>query len=153
MMGAVFYLNGTEISRLRMPDAPAPIGNATLASAYPCSGDATCPDTFSLSGQLLATNLLAGDNVLAAEVHNYNTGSPDITFGLSLAAAAPYVSSPALNLTYSDGTTTLSWDRGGFTLQQADSVDGPWMDVPGPIVSSPFVTPVSNSARFFRLRK
>jgi Phosphodiester glycosidase/Purple acid Phosphatase, N-terminal domain len=151
--GAVFYLNGTEVARRYMPDAPVPIVNATLATGYPCGGDATCPDAFSLSGPLITTNLLVGDNVLAVEVHNYNPASPDVTFGLSLVATEPYVPSPVLNLDYSNEVATLSWDRGGFILQQADTVDGPWLNVPGPVVSSPFVTDITNSAQFFRLQK
>ena len=48
--GAVFYLNGTEIFRLRMPQAPTVITYATAAQGSPCantaqSGDAaiSCP--------------------------------------------------------------------------------------------------------------
>ncbi|HVV70436.1 MAG TPA: phosphodiester glycosidase family protein, partial [Verrucomicrobiae bacterium] len=37
--GAVFYLNGTEIYRLRMDNPPTVIANATLAAGYGCSGD------------------------------------------------------------------------------------------------------------------
>jgi hypothetical protein len=72
--GAVFYLNGAEIYRLRMAPAPAVIANNTLASGYPCPdaddyGNAVCPDVFPI-GTDLAANLVAGDNVLAVEVHN-----------------------------------------------------------------------------------
>jgi hypothetical protein len=152
--GAVFYLNGTEVYRLRMPAAPAVIGNATVASGYPCTaGDATCLDSFTVSGPGVAANLLAGDNVLAVEVHNYNVGSPDITFGLAANYTVPYVLQPKLNLTYANGLVTLSWSQGGSTLQQAESPAGPWGDVPGPVVSSPFTTNVANAARFFRLRQ
>lgn len=150
--GAVFYLNGTEIYRLRMAAAPALIQNSTLAIGYPCSGDATCPDNWAVTGPL-TTNLVNGDNVLAAEVHNYNALSPDITFGLSLAITLPYVSNPPLGITVSNDTANLSWTRGGFTLQQANSLAGPWTDVPGPIVSSPYVTGFSNLATYFRLKK
>jgi len=151
--GAVFYLNGTEIYRLRMPTAPAVIGNATVANGFPCSGDATCPDIFPVSGPVVAANLLAGDNVLAVEVHNYNVGSPDITFGLAANYTVPYVPQPLLGLTDDDGSVTLSWSRGGFTLQQAEAPTGPWADVPGPVISSPFTTNVANAALFFRLRQ
>jgi hypothetical protein len=150
--GAVFYLNGAEIYRLRMADAPTPIYNSTLASGYACSGDATCPDDFAVSGPAM-TNLVAGDNVLAVEVHNYNAGSPDITFGMSLACTVSYTLNPQLGLVSSNGTMTLSWSRGGFTLQQANAPQGPWTDVPGPVVSSPFTTPMSGATRFFRLQK
>ena len=91
--GAIFYLNGTEIYRLRMPAPPTPVYNATLASGYACGGDATCPDSFTISGDL-TTNLFVGDNVLAAEVHNYSLGSPDITFGTALLFTEPYPLSP-----------------------------------------------------------
>jgi hypothetical protein len=151
--GAVFYLNGIEIYRLRMPDAPAVIANSTLATGYPCSGDATCPDTFSLSGPLLTTNLLAGDNVLAVEAHNFNAGSPDVTFGLSASVSVPFVPRPELNLTCTNGDVTLSWTRGGFTLQEAGLPTGPWTDTPGPVITSPFTTNQSGGSRFFRLRQ
>jgi hypothetical protein len=151
--GAVFYLNGTEIQRVRMDEWPALISNNTLAIAYPCEGNATCPGEFSVFGSLLATNLIAGDNVLAVEVHNYSAGSPDITFGLSATYTQPYVLSPGLNLTHSNGVVTLSWNRGGFRLQQSDSPVGPWTDVPGPSFVSPFTTNPASGTAFFRLKK
>jgi hypothetical protein len=149
--GAVFYLNGTEIYRLRMPAAPALISNNTGATANPCSGDATCPDVFSLLGPIVTTNLLVGDNILAVEVHNRTAASPDVTFGLAATATSPFVPPPQLSLTYSNNAVTLSWSRGGFTLQQAEAPAGPWADVPGPVISSPFTTNVTSAARFFRL--
>jgi hypothetical protein len=151
--GAVFYLNGAEVRRLRMPVEPAVISNATLASDYACGGDATCSDTFTLSGSVLVTNLVIGENVLAVEVHNYRAASPDITFGLAVTAHQPWVPYPRLWLAYSNGTVTLEWNRGGFTLQQADLPTGPWMDVPGPVISSPFVIPNPTAVRFFRLHR
>ncbi len=150
--GAVFYLNGAELYRLRMPAAPTPILNSMLASGYPCSGDATCPDLFGVSGGP-ATNLVDGDNVLAVEVHNYNAGSPDITFGTALVATVPLAFPPQLGMLFSKSAVTLSWSRGGFTLQQAATPAGPWTDVPGPVVSSPFTWTNSEPAQFFRLRK
>ncbi|HEX5222149.1 MAG TPA: phosphodiester glycosidase family protein [Verrucomicrobiae bacterium] len=151
--GAAFYLNGTEIYRVRMPAAPTVINNGTGATANPCSGDATCADAFSLSGPLVTTNLLVGDNVLAVEVHNRSSGSPDVTFGLAATATTPYVARPLLSLTYGDNSVTLSWDRGGFMLQEADTPTGPWFDVPGPVVNSPFTTNAVGATRFFRLAK
>lgn len=150
--GAVFYLNGSEIYRLHMDPAPTPIYNSTLAADYGCSGDATCPQVFEVSGDL-TTNLLAGDNVLAVEVHNYNVRSPDITFGAALLVREPLLTSPELAVSFSQGTITLNWSRGGFVLQQADSPLGPWSDVPGPVVSSPYTSSLSGVARYYRLRK
>jgi hypothetical protein len=150
--GAVFYLNGVEIYRVRMDPAPASIFNNTLASGSPCSGNATCPDEFSISGDL-STNLVAGDNVLAVEAHNYNLQSSDVTFGTFLFDTQPYVSSPQLDIAYTQVTVTLSWSRGGFTLQQAGVPSGFWTDVPGPIVSSPFTSTNLTGAQYFRLLK
>ncbi len=155
--GAVFYLNGKEIQRVRMPAAPNPILNATLASGYPCSnsvppGNAVCPDIWSVAGDL-ATNLVTGDNVLAVEVHNYNTASPDITFGTQVNALVSQAVPAQLNIQQTGTNVIVSWTRGGFTLQQANSPAGPWQNIPGPVVSSPYVAPSSGTSQYFRLMK
>jgi len=154
--GAVFYLNGAEVYRLRMPPAPAVITNMTRATDFACSGDATCPDNFTLSGPIVTTNLVAGENVFAVEAHNYNPGSADVTFGLSVAYTVPYqpfVPNPQLDVTRTNDTIVLSWSGSGFTLQQAEAPVGPWADAPGPVINSPFTTNSSSAALFFRLRK
>ncbi len=145
--GAVFYLNGAEVYRVRMPDGV--IANATPATAHPCNGDATCPDDFVIPGPL-STNLVLGDNVLAVEVHTMVIAHA-ATFGMSLAITNPITTSPQLTLVSSNAMANLSWKGGGFTLQQAGSPIGPWTNVPGPVVISPFTTPMTNASRFFRL--
>jgi hypothetical protein len=150
--GAVFYLNGAEIYRLRMALPPTVINNSTLAAGYPCSGDASCPDSFVVAGDV-TTNLVVGDNVLAAEVHNYNALSPDITFGIALSSTSPYSAPPPLTIQQSNSTLMVSWSRGGFTLQRSGSPAGPWVNVPGPIVSSPFTVTNSDAVQYFRLIK
>lgn len=78
--GAVFYLNGVEIQRVRM-DAGTVV-NSTEASSAPPSGDATNIETFCiLRGLGLRANLVEGTNVLAARVHQYGTSSSDVIFG------------------------------------------------------------------------
>jgi hypothetical protein len=150
--GAVLYLNGHEIYRLRMPYAPAPITNDMVASSYPCGGDATCSSDFSVGGEL-ADFLVSGDNLLAVEVHNYNARSPDITFGLVVIDAQSVITPPQLSIDVTGGQTVLSWTRGGFVLQQALSPSGEWSDVPGPIVSSPYVSDGEGPGRYYRLRR
>ena len=150
--GAIFYLNGIEIYRLNMPDAPTPVQNNTLATGYSGTGDAAAPVDFTVSGDPV-TNLVAGDNVLAVEVHNYNRMSPDITFGTSLLVTEPYTLEPQLTITVSGGTATITWSRLGFSLQQADAPTGSWTGVPGPIVSSPFIAVFAGSARYYRLSR
>ena len=145
--GAVIYLNGTEINRLRMD--PGAVLSSTLANGYPCSGDATCLDSFPLDGAALVN----GDNVLAVEVHNYNARSADMTFGMTLSAVHAEPPLPRVELTGSGDTLRFDWSRGGFALQQADSPTGPWTDVPGPVVVGPYTTSITGFARFFRLNR
>jgi hypothetical protein len=151
--GAIFYINGTEVYRLRMDaDMSIPVYHDTLATGYPGAGDAIEPEFFTvLGGQ--AASLMVGDNVLAVEVHNYNPSSPDITFGATLEATQPYAFDAKLELAASNGKVKLSWNRIGFVLQQADSPAGPWTDVPGPVVVSPFTTAIGSLAQYYRLRR
>jgi hypothetical protein len=74
--GSVYYLNGTQVGSLRMP---ATFAYNTLATLQPNEGFA----------ELLsfATNsLVAGDNVIAVEVHQNATTSSDDVFGMLLSA-------------------------------------------------------------------
>lgn len=150
--GAVFYLNGKEIYRLRMEPAPATIAFGDLAISYPCSGDATCIDEFWIGGDT-ATNLINGDNLLAVEVHNYNAASPDITFGTALSATVPNALDPLLTFSSTSGSIQISWSRNAFALQAASDLSGPWQDLPGPVLTSPFTAQTTNTARFYRLRR
>ena len=154
--GALFYLNGVEIRRINLAAAPSTISNSTLANAYNCGGDATCPVVFSVSGNLL-TNLVQGDNVLAVEVHNYAAGSPDITFGSALFFSQPPVAVPRLYLLVSGPYLTFYWNGTGYTLQQTADLGlsgSGWTDVPGPVTRSPYSVVNENTGRlFYRLRR
>ena len=74
--GAVFYLNGQEVFRLRMPAGP--LTSKTLASA--AVNKAVLEGPFTLT----VTNLLAGTNQFAVEVHQTPTNSTDVIFGARL---------------------------------------------------------------------
>jgi len=152
--GAVFYLNGIEVYRVRMPEAPASIAHADFATGTPCSGDATCAHDFQLPS-LVNEILRTGENVLAIEVHNYASNSHDVTFGASVTATVPSVRNPPaqMQISYSANNVTISWTGSGFTLQQASNLDGNWVDVPGSAVTSPWQVPVSGQAQYYRIRK
>jgi len=151
--GAAFYINGTEVNRAFLTNGAV---NAAYATSFNCSsGDATCPYVFSLSGDAL-TNLAYGDNVLAVEVHNNNSSSPDVTFGCALSLSLPFTPTPQLKLLRSGTGLTLYWNGAG-TLQQARQLDSSagWSDVTGPVANSPY--PISDltadsQPRFYRLR-
>lgn len=148
--GAVLHLNGKELYRLRMPEAPAVIDPSTLASGFACGGDATCDDVFEVSGDGL---LKAGQNVIAVEVHNYNARSPDISFGLALSLSHPRVELPELRVAEGPAGMRLEWSRGGFALEEAPSPSGPWTPVPGPVVVGPFDLTKDDGGRFYRLAR
>ena len=153
--GAVFYVNGAEVFRNNLPGAPTTISNDTFATTFNCSGDATCPVVFSLSGNLL-TNLVSGDNALAVEVHN-SKGSPDVTFGASLTFRRDYLSMPDVGSLRSAAVVVIYWNGEGLTLQEASQLNASpssWTDVPGPVTSSPYLitNAPSEPSRFYRVR-
>ena len=74
--GAVIFLNGEEIYRINMPD-----GDTTFETLAADGAEAE-PVEVSLAD----ANLLAGENVLAVELHQERLGSSDVIFGLSLDA-------------------------------------------------------------------
>ncbi|HKQ36657.1 MAG TPA: Ig-like domain-containing protein, partial [Verrucomicrobiae bacterium] len=84
--GAVFYLNGTEIFRTGMPGGV--ITHNTLASRN--------VTTAALEGPLdiPINNLIAGENVLAVEVHQFSLPNPDLVFAAEVDALIP-ISEPA----------------------------------------------------------
>ncbi|MCU0772133.1 MAG: metallophosphoesterase family protein [Verrucomicrobia bacterium] len=89
--GVVFYLNGVEVQRIGM--SAGVVNNGTLSSRV--VDNATSYDVFTLSGDVL-TNLVEGDNVLAAEVHQQASTSTDIVFGCAVSA---YYGEPPVALT------------------------------------------------------
>jgi len=151
--GAVFYLNGTEIQRLRMQPLPTPITNLSTATAQPCSGDATCADVFTVTGNLL-TNLVQGSNVLAVEVHNAANAGTDIVFGSAVFLSRQTFVAPQLYIASEDGSATLYWNAPAFWLQQLDaySSSNAWANVSNTATNSPVIVP-NTDTKFFRLRQ
>ena len=152
---AVFYLNGTEVSRIRMQPAPSVVTYNSYGNGFtPCNGDATCPDVFTITGDLVATNLMTGDNVIAVEVHQATPGNTDMVFGCALSYSRPGVTPPPPKLTVvrSGPKAIISWTGSGVALQQATSPTGTWYFVPGPATVSPYTNLLSDPASFYRLR-
>jgi uncharacterized repeat protein (TIGR01451 family) len=120
--GAVFYLNGTEIHRVRMPAAPQPIHYATPATAFPNPplGDAVSNEVFMISGDVL-TNLVVGTNVLAVEVHQQTPTSTDIVFGTSLS----YVRSTGIFTFLQEPADTNILDGRPLQMSVATSITPP----------------------------
>jgi hypothetical protein len=147
--GAVFYLNGSEVLRLRMPAAPAVIGYATLATAT--QDDAQ--NSYEGPIDLPVAPLRKGRNILAAEVHQSSDTSSDLSFVAQLTGEVPRLESTTLSLsiTPAPGGFTLSWEFPEAMLEEAPSVTGPWTPVT-PAAASPHLVTPAGTERYFRLR-
>jgi hypothetical protein len=99
--GAVVYINGTEVYRTNMPGGA--IGHTTPASVAIGGGS----ESTYITTQLSPTVLAAGTNVIAAEVHQANGTSSDLSFALELIAsdATTVVRGPYLQMGTPTGIT------------------------------------------------
>ncbi len=145
--GAVFYLNGQEIYRLGVTNNPVTYTDFASRTV----GDADLEGPFTVPPDALQN----GDNVLAAEVHQINLTSSDITFGLILealtSASVPDTGMATLGISRSGTDVTLSWDGTGFTLEEAKDVNGPWTASANQ--ANPQTVDASTGTKFFRLSK
>ncbi|HLP77109.1 MAG TPA: lamin tail domain-containing protein, partial [Candidatus Paceibacterota bacterium] len=100
--GAVLYLNGTEFARVRMNSGVIAYGD--YANANPPAENAW--ETIELPRALF----VAGDNVLAAEVHQVTAGSSDLSWAAELVVAE--ITGPAIlvdSVTFGPQTTDVSY--------------------------------------------
>jgi len=169
--GFVMYLNGVEMRRTNMPAGT--VTAATFATASVGDGILEGPISYR------ATNLVAGDNVIAVEMHQNATGSSDVTWGGQFDVLIPSTlvitqatgsctftpfTGPTLRLQRTAGTNiVLSWtnpvtnscgSNAVYTLQQAltlstSMVSTVWSDI---TTVSPHTAIGTNTSRFFRLR-
>ncbi len=104
--GAVVYLNGRPVRWIGMDEGVIPT-YSTFASRT--VGDATLEGPLTID----STYLVAGVNVIAVEVHQVNSGSTDIVFGLALeavtTAAKPYTPRAANSVAQSLPALPLVW--------------------------------------------
>jgi len=142
--GAVYYLNGVEFLRLGMPAGR--ITYDTLAERD--VGDATRE-----SIDVAAPSLVAGDNVLAVELHQYSLTSPALTFALSLTGVVPAlpVAHPRLTIHLQGGSCEIDWSPASGTLEYADDLLGPWTTVAPGGTPGQYVSPASDLKKFFRV--
>ncbi|MFB3788980.1 MAG: lamin tail domain-containing protein [bacterium] len=76
--GAVIYLNGVEVSRIRMA--------AGIVSAAQFSTETVSEAVLEGPLSISAASLKTGKNVVAVEVHQTNAGSTDVVWGMTLTA-------------------------------------------------------------------
>ena len=146
--GAVVYVNGVEIHRSRMPRYSQ---STTLATGFPCSRDTTCPDDFMLPiGSL--PSLVARDNRLAVEAHDYILRSVGMAFGPTSSMIKPIERRTRIDIHRSPGGIQLSWTQAGVVLQSANLPQGAWSPVEG-VAKSPPVLDTPSQTKFYRLGK
>ena len=80
--GAVVYLNGTEVRRVRLPEG-------AVTAATPATGGPEVPGAAELFG-LPAGPFVIGENVLAVELHQGAASPAELIFGLSLTATPSF---------------------------------------------------------------
>ena len=103
--GCVVYLNGSEIARRNMPDGD--VEYKTFASTTVNGTDETTYFTYSIS----SSALIAGDNVLAVEVHQADPVSSDLGFDLGLTAASHSSYNLSDFVSYPEQITDISYGR------------------------------------------
>jgi len=105
--GAVFYLNGVEFYRVRVPDGP-------VGHIFTGLGGAD----YGLENAVRPNTLVAGTNVVAISVHQSDAASSDVSMDFELVANA----SPTVNLTApSNGQSFTAPTNITLTANAADS--------------------------------
>lgn len=100
--GAVWYLNGREAGRIRIPGS-APVNGVTHGVRANNANNEGSPDFIDLP----TTNLVAGENVIAVELHQGNLPSSDAVFGMLLGSSRSVTNAPALTLVRPLGSGTV----------------------------------------------
>ena len=111
--GLVVHVNGVEVFRDNMPGGP--IDKDTFSAETINTADERTPVTITVP----SSELIGGTNVIAAEVHQANLGSSDLSFDLEMRApvgasnpdvTAPSVPENVLAVSVLDSSVSLVWD-------------------------------------------
>ena len=155
--GAVIYLNGAEVYRENLPTGA--IQPSTTASA-----DIPAIEESSFFSRIApATGLVTGTNLIAVEVHQFSTNSPDLSFDLEVVGLSDSGGAlvPRITIQRADANTLLSWPSSYSTwlLYSASQLTAPtaWIKSSSAVIASNGWNTVlqspSNSAAFFELRR
>ena len=144
--GAVYYLNGVELARPGMPDGPISYNTPARSNA----GSAPITE-FDVD----APSLVAGDNVLAVELHQAdlsdNLANREFTFALKLLGVLPSRPLPRLSVRLVGGRLTLNWTLEAGTLEASDDPSGSWNPVLEAHPPGQYVTPAGEAKKFYRV--
>lgn len=138
--GGIVYLNGTEVFRSNM--RPGAVHYEDTAAGN------TSSETAYFATNVASSWLKIGTNIIAAEVHQSQTNSADLSFDLEL-IGQNVLPHPRLGLVSWEGERYLVWRQAGFVLQSAPTLKGPWTAEAN--AKSPFPISVSAGSRYYRL--
>ena len=149
---AIFYLNGQEIFRQGLPP-----GRPLDFGPYPG------PDHGTIAGSttLVLPNLVAGTNVLAAQVHQSDREvyadlpRQDFVFAADLSGVLITTNIPPLLSIIPQGDEMLlTWTEDGYALESTDALSNAWTRLTSSTSSNQTASvTVTNSQRFYRLRR
>jgi hypothetical protein len=142
--GGVVYLNGVEVARVRMPDAPTPITHTTFSTG-PTVGDGDLRDTILLTQP---PEIKVGDNLLATSLHQVVLTSSDLTMGFQIFSVEP-TSRVKVRLAFSGANRVISWTPNTGRLEYKNNLNDPTWTVLS--TSNPFTDTASQSHRFYRV--
>jgi hypothetical protein len=146
---AVIWLNGEALPSVISADGtfnpPYSYDATTIASGnVPSCTNTSVYITYTVP----AAKLVAGDNVIAIQLHQTSITSSDLILDCELKAS--YFAPFELQITKSGDTPVLWWFDDAWTLEESLDLQT-WIPVPGAKSPMPFSTIVPS--RFFRLRK
>jgi len=152
--GAVVYLNGVELFRDNLPAAPSVITSTTPAD----SSIGNAAENIRVIHRFNPRLLLAGENIIAVEIHQRDATSSDISFDLELNTYAPN-SIPHPVPVITGNQITLTWPSWAGDWQLQSTAD---LVLWSPVATAPVqigtgewrvTLPLSGLRQYFRLEK
>jgi len=152
--GIIVYINGIETWRSPSIASVNPVTNQTFA----VNTEADSWEVVNIGN----TNLVAGDNVIAIELHQTSATSSDVVLGIVVEALTSDAVPPVrLNIRHVAvganpmGQVEVSWNAAaaaGYVLVESATVGGPWTPVAGNPQGTYVTTPTAGATRFYQLR-
>jgi hypothetical protein len=151
--GAIMYINGQQFHLFNMTNTAATVNYNSQASVN--VGDAVYNGPFSSTW----TNVVAGDNVVAVEVHQNGTNSSDVTFGAEFTIGStstnqsPCDVDPPLSITKQGTNVVVLWQGNGFRLEKRPDLAPSTLWIPTTNEPPLIVPPASQNRYFYQLHK
>lgn len=150
--GVLMYINGQQFHSFNMTNNAATVNYNSQASIN--VGDAIYNGPYPVTW----TNIVAGDNVIAAEVHQNGTNSSDVTFGAEFTIGStstnqsPCDDNPPLSITRQGTNVLVLWQGNGFRLEKRPDLAPSTLWIPT-TNQSPVIVPQPQTKYFYQLHK